>query len=147
MASKVLVIDNDREVRNFVCAALEQDGFNAVGVGGYPEAIEQNSWSPADLAISDGFTSTGLTGVSLLHRLFPMLRFLVLSGSVVTQSEIPFFTHGLSILPKPYSISTLRHVVRQILVGEEDRCLQEIVDQGRLGFLMIALCSPSTLND
>ena len=33
MASKVVVIDNDRQVRDVVCAALEDDGLVAVGMG------------------------------------------------------------------------------------------------------------------
>ena len=113
MASKVVVIDNDSQVRGVVCAALEQDGFVAVGVESYPDAIEQLSWSPADLVISDGFTTEGVTGVSLLHRLFPTLRLLVLSGSVAHKLEIPFSTHCLSILPKPCSVQALRQAVRR----------------------------------
>ena len=90
MVSKVLVINKNSQIRGVVCAALERNGFVTVGVGSYPEAIEHLSWSPADLAISDGFTTDGVTGASLLHRLFPALRLLVLSGSVVCKLEIPF---------------------------------------------------------
>ena len=64
MASKVVVIDNDRQVRDVVCAALEDDGLVAVGMGSYPEAIQQLCWSPADLAISDGFVGWGDGGLS-----------------------------------------------------------------------------------
>ena len=78
MASKVVVIHNDRQVREVVCAALEDDGLGGSGGGSYPEAIQQLGWSPADLAISDGFMSDGVTGVSLLHRMFPRLRLVVL---------------------------------------------------------------------
>jgi len=145
MASKVVVIDNDSQVREVVCAALEQEGFVTVGVGSYPEAIEQLSWSLADLAISDGFTTDGVTGASLLHRLFPTLRLLVLSGSVAHKLEISFSTHCLSILPKPCSLQALRQAVRQTLTSEEDACLQEIIDRGRFGFLMAALRSPTTV--
>ena len=70
MAITVVVIDNDRQVRKFVYAALEMEGYTAVGVGTYREAVQQLRWSPADLAVSDGFTADGLSGVSMLHRLF-----------------------------------------------------------------------------
>jgi len=82
MGRNVMVIDNDCQGRQVVCAALERDDFVAVGVASYPEAVEQLCWSPADLAISDGFTADGLSGVSFLHRLFPRLRPVVLSGGV-----------------------------------------------------------------
>ena len=142
MPSKVLVIDNDCQVRGVVCAALEHDGFVAVGVRSYTEAIEQLTWSPADLAISDGFTSDGVTGVSLLHRLFPRLRLLVLSGGVAHRMKMSFPTHALSVLPKPCSLRTLRQAVREALSMEVDAFLREIFERGRLGFLMAALRSP-----
>ena len=100
------------------------------------------TWSPADLAISDGFTSDGVTGVSLLHRLFPRLRLLVLSGGVAHRMKMSFPTHALSVLPKPCSLRTLRQAVREALSMEVDACLREIFERGRLGFLMAALRSP-----
>ena len=51
MASKVLVIDNDSQVRGMVCAALERDGFVTVGVGSYSEAID-NSLGPRPVSPS-----------------------------------------------------------------------------------------------
>ena len=139
----VLVIDNDSQVRRVVCVALERDDFVAVGVAGYPEAIEQQYWSPANLAISDGFTAAGLSGVSSLHRLFPRLRHLVLSGGVSQQFEVPISaTHCLAILPKPYSLETLQRAVRQALTRETDACLEAILERGRLGFLTLLLRCP-----
>ncbi len=43
MPSKVVVIDNDRQVRDVVCAALEDDGLVAVGVGSYAEALSSSA--------------------------------------------------------------------------------------------------------
>lgn len=141
MGNKVIVIDNDSQVRGVICAALEADGFVTVGVGTYPDALERLSGSSADLAISDGFTSDGISGVSLLHRLFPALRLLILSGGVDHELTVPFSTQCLSILPKPCSIQTLRRAVRQILRVEDIDPLQNILEQGRLGFLMVVLRS------
>jgi DNA-binding NtrC family response regulator len=141
MASKVVVIDNDSQVRGVVRAALKEDGFIAVGIGELSPSRAELSWSPADLAITDGFTTGSVTGASLLHRLFPSLRFLVLSGSVSRKLQIPFSSHCLSVLPKPCSLQTLRQAVRQTLTNEEDASIQEILDRGRLEFLMTAMRS------
>jgi DNA-binding NtrC family response regulator len=140
MGRNVLVIDNDCQVRQVVCTALERDDFVAVGVASYPEAVEQLCWSPADLAICDGFTAEGLSGVSLLHRLFPPLRYVVLSGGVTQKFDVPISAaHYLSILPKPHSLEALQQAVHQALTREANVCLQAILERGRLGFLMVVL--------
>lgn len=140
MARSVVVIDNDEQVRQLVCAALEQDDFAAVGVASYPAAIEQLCWSPADLVISDGFTAAGISGVSHLHRLFPRLRHVVLSGGMTQKLEVPFSgTHCVMVLPKPCDLEVLHQAVHQALTRETDACLQEILERGRLGFWMVML--------
>ena len=140
MARSVVVIDNDEQVRRLVCAALEQDDFAAVGVASYPAAIEQLCWSPADLVISDGFTADGISGVSHLHRLFPRLRHVVLSGVMSQQLQVPFSgTRCIMVLPKPCDLEALHHAVHQALTHDTDACLQEILERGRLGFCMVML--------
>lgn len=139
MASRVLVIDRDGERRERVCAVLEEDGFVTVGVASYSEAVEQLFWSPADLAISQGFTSDGVRGVSRLHRSFPDLRFLVLSSGVAHELVSSADTHALLSFPKSCSLRGLTDAVHQLLTSREDTYLQEILDRGRLGFCMTLL--------
>jgi DNA-binding NtrC family response regulator len=142
MPGSVLVIDNDSQVREWLCAALETDGHTAVGAATYPEAIAQLQWSPVDLAISDGFTAIGLAGVSMLHRLFPDLRLLVMSGGVSAPASIPLSHDTLSILPKPCPIQTVLNTVRHTLANVWDSPLREILERGRLDVLtMMALSS------
>ena len=135
MAASVLVIDNDSQVREWLCAALEIDGHAAVGAGTYSEAIAQLRWAPVDLAISDGFTAVGLAGVSTLHRLFPTLRMVVMSGGVSHQASLSLPHQALSILPKPCPLHTILETVRQTLTVAPDNPMQEILERGRFDFL------------
>ena len=142
MAASVLVIDNDSQVREWLCAALETDGHAAVGAGTYSEAIAQLRWSPVDLAISDGFTAVGLAGVSTLHRLFPALRMLVMSGGVSHQASLSLPHQALSILPKPCPLQTILETVRQTLLTETpENPMQEILERGRFDFLTAMVLS------
>lgn len=141
MAASVLVIHNDSQVRELLCAALEMDGHAAVGAGNYSEAIAQLRWAPVDLAISDGFTAVGLAGVSTLHRLFPALRLLVMSGGVSCQTSISLPHHTLAIFPKPCPIQTVLNTVRHTLTEALDTTLQEILERGRLDFLTTMVLS------
>jgi DNA-binding NtrC family response regulator len=141
MAASVLVIDNDSQVREWLCAALEIDGHAAVGAGTYSEAIAQLRWASADLAISDGFTAVGLAGVSTLHRLFPALRLLVMSGGVSHQAALSLPHQALSILPKPCPLQTILETVRQTLTEAPENPLQEILERGRFDFLTTMVLS------
>jgi DNA-binding NtrC family response regulator len=135
MAEDVLIIDNDFQVREFPCATLSSDGYAAVGVSSYSEAIARMTTHPVELAITDGFTALGLAGVSVLRRLFPALHMLVMSGSVPAYATVPFSSRLLSILPKPCPISTILKVVNSVLGPKTVDPLQEIWERGRFDVL------------
>ncbi|MBA3753195.1 MAG: response regulator [Nitrospira sp.] len=135
MAASVLVIDNDPQVREFLCTTLASDGYAAAGVSSYPEAIARLQKNPVDLAITDGFTALGLAGVSALHRLFPALRLLVMSGSVSDYASVPFSSRLLSILPKPCPVRTILRVVSGALMPTTVDPMQDILERGRFDVL------------
>ncbi|MCC2641959.1 MAG: Response regulator receiver domain [Nitrospira sp.] len=141
MTTSVLVIDNDCQVREFLCAALELDGHAAVGAKTYAEAIAQLRWSMVDLAISDGFTGVGLAGVSTIHRLFPTLRMLVMSGGVSDHACVPLQDRTLSILPKPCPVRTILETVRCTLMEIPENPMRDIIERGRFDFITSILLS------
>lgn len=134
MAASILVINSDSHVRKALCAALEVDGHAAVGASTYYEAILQLRRTSTDLAISDGFTAVGLAGMSTLHRLFPMLRMLVMSGGVSRHASISLSHPLLSILPKSCPMQTILGAVRQTLAEISTNPLQSILECGRFDF-------------
>jgi DNA-binding NtrC family response regulator len=135
MADRVLVIDNDPQVRDFLCATLASDGYAAAGVSSYPEAIAHLAKGQVELAVTDGFTALGLAGVSALRRLFPTLHMVVISGSVGDYVTIPFASRLLSILPKPCSVPTILRVVNSVLKRTTVDPMQQILERGRFDLM------------
>ena len=80
MAVTVIVIENDSQVQDFLCSILESQRYRAIRATTYEEALQKLGSSTVDLAVSDGFTANGISGISLLHRSFPHLRLIVISG-------------------------------------------------------------------
>jgi DNA-binding NtrC family response regulator len=135
MAITVIVIEDDPAVRQFLCTTLQGDGYAPVGVGTYEEAIKKLAATSADLVISDGFTAHGVSGISTLHRRFPHLPVIVISGSIVNKRQVPLPPHLVHVLPKPFAANTILETVRHALIKNPDDHLQAIVECGRLEFL------------
>jgi DNA-binding NtrC family response regulator len=135
MAVTVIVIENDRQVQDFLCSILESQRYTAIRATSYEEALQKLRTSTVDLAVSDGFTANGLSGISVLHRLFPQLRMIVISGSVSNKAQIPLPAHLIHVLPKPCGVSEFLESVRHALGTIHDHPLQGILERGRLDFL------------
>ena len=142
MAVTVIVIEDDPRVRQFLCTTLQREGDAAIGVGTYEDAITTLAAATADLVISDGFTAHGVSGISALHRHFPHLPVIVLSGSIVSKGQVPLPPHLVHVLPKPRAATAILDTVRRVLVSSPDDPLQSIIERGRLEFLSSAFTAP-----
>jgi DNA-binding NtrC family response regulator len=131
----VIVIENDSQVQDFLCSILESQCYRAIRAATYEEALQKLGSSPVDLAVSDGFTANGTSGISLIHRFFPHLRLIVISGSVSTKAKIPLPAHLVHILPKPCGVEEFLQTIRHALAENHDYSLQAILERGRLHFL------------
>ena len=139
MAVTVIVIESDSQVQELICLALGSEGYTARGVDSYDDAVRILRTSPADLAVCDGFTVGGLAGISMLHRLFPQLRLILVSESLLSKTEIPLPSHLVHVLRKPCVVTSLLEMVQHALVGLEESPLQEILERGRFDFFSSAL--------
>jgi len=135
MAVTVIVIENDSQVQDFLCSILESQRYRAIRATTYEEALQKLGSSTVDLAVSDGFTANGLSGISLLRRSFPHLRLIVISGGVSNKAEIPLPTHLVHVLPKPCGVGEFLQTVRHALAESYDHPLQAVLERGRLDFL------------
>ena len=142
MAVTVIVIEDDPPVRQFLCTTLQREGYAAVGVRTYEEAITTLAATTADLVVSDGFTAHGVSGISMLHRHFPHLPVIVLSGSIVSKGQIPLPAHLVHVLPKPSAATSILDTVRRVLVSSPDDPHQAIIERGRLAFLSSVFTTP-----
>lgn len=65
---RVLVVDDDHEVRGFFEDALQLEGFETIGVASAAEAFDALQLGEPDVIVSD-ISMPGLSGVGLLRRL------------------------------------------------------------------------------
>ena len=79
---RVLVVDDDAGIRNFLRMLLELEGYDVATVGNGNEALESQRQDPAAIILTDIFMPEG-EGMETIVRLrteFPQARIIVMSG-------------------------------------------------------------------
>jgi CheY-like chemotaxis protein len=116
----VLVVEDDSDVRAFVCAQLRRLGYEVCHVSDAWSAIQLvEDGEPFDLLFTDVVLPKGLSGVELALRVKerrPEMKIMLTSG----YSEEVFEAHGrpdgpTQLLRKPYRIADLAEAVRNAL--------------------------------
>jgi CheY-like chemotaxis protein len=122
---RVLVVEDDAQVRSVTVRALEGAGYRVVVAGDGAEALalDQRGAGPFDLVVTD-VVMPGLSGRAVVDRLrerHPGLRALFVSGysrDVIAQRGV--IEAGIHFLPKPFTPAALLEQVRQVLDGAEE---------------------------
>jgi len=80
--NRILVIDDDQEVRNLICELLIRAGYEVDSAADGQEGIHQFRNRKADLIITDLFmpVKEGLETIIDLRREFPDLKIIAISG-------------------------------------------------------------------
>jgi PAS domain S-box-containing protein len=117
---RILIVDDDPEVRKNAASLLEMDGYEIEVAGSSEEALEicEKAAVPFHLLITD-IVMPGMSGGELAEKMktrFPATRILYMSGytdDVVEQ-------HGIAVpqttfLQKPFTRATISRKVREIL--------------------------------
>jgi PAS domain S-box-containing protein len=116
----ILVIDDDRDIRELTIEALETFGYRTLEAGSGEEALEIVSRQPeaVDLAILD-LGMPGMGGrqcLKELARLYPGLGIIIASGYLADSSEEEMKKQGAAgFIGKPYKVDDLLTFVRRIL--------------------------------
>ncbi len=116
-AAKILVIDDDPDVRHFICAGLEELGHEVAEAADGKEGIELFGKVRPDLVIVD-YIMPGLTGADVAGRILasrPDQPILFVSGYNETDA-IRRVAPGAAILSKPFRAAALEEAVRLALV-------------------------------
>lgn len=119
-SGRIVVIDDDRHVRETICGILARYGYVAIPVAGNRGAAEAVlDHRPFDLVITDMALEDGLTGRQLLERVFsrmPQVPVLFVSGfvegAVVMQNML---RDGEHFLQKPFRSTELARRVKDLL--------------------------------
>jgi DNA-binding response OmpR family regulator len=113
--ARILVVDDENRILNFVGRALRAEGFTADTVSDGSDAIRLAAASGYDLVILD-LAMPGVSGVDVLQEIVarrPQQRVLVLSARGDVDSKVMCFNLGADdYLTKPFSLDELLARVR-----------------------------------
>jgi NtrC-family two-component system response regulator AlgB len=117
MASRVLIIDDEKNIRTTLSMCLEGMGWQVTAVASAEAALAALNRQTCDLAFLDlrlGETN----GLELLPRLLeesPNLAVIVITAYATFDTAVDAMKHGAqNYLPKPFTPAQIRHVVEQL---------------------------------
>lgn len=114
----LLITDDDRDFRETLRGAFEQRGFETYLAADGEEALAFLQARPVHLLLVDMYMPrlTGLETIRRLKQLPHPLPAILMSSALSPQIEqAAHDEHVFSVLPKPFSFSTIREAVRQAM--------------------------------
>ena len=127
MTGKILVMDDDEMVRNFVLKVLKSFGNEGDEVSNGAEAIEKykkaiDSGNPFDVVIMDLTIPGGMGGKKTIKKLLeidPDAKVIVSTGYADDPVVSNYLDYGFKDkLSKPYKLEELKKVLNDVLSGE-----------------------------
>jgi CheY-like chemotaxis protein len=116
--ARVLLVDDDLDVRDVYREALEEGNHQVVAVSDGNEAVARFKKGKFDLVITD-LSMPGMSGFDLareIHRLKPGIPVILLSGWSIQQDDENVRTSGvIQVLVKPCLFEDLLGAVRDAL--------------------------------
>jgi DNA-binding NtrC family response regulator len=149
---RILVVDDERTLRESCASVLEMDGFNVTVIGRGEEALETVKRRKFDIMLVDLYMSQ-VSGIDLLRAALQHHRdtiVVVMTGNPSVTSSIEALRAGAwDYLPKPFSATHLQVLIGRashaVMVARETHDLRaQLVAQSGMGekFAMIGV-SPS----
>jgi len=117
---RILVVDDEPEVRSFMSDALNVFGYEVGAAGDADEAFALVARTRFDLVMSD-LGLPGLTGwefVARLRRLDPVMPLIMVTGSAPEDDDLRRVRDaGIAILHKPVHLPQLQTALTEALGG------------------------------
>lgn len=124
MAHRILVVDDDRELRETICEILVDAGFIVAAAGSGEEALDILQGQSYDVVLLD-MIMPGLGGqeiLPLLKRQAPRARVIMITAFATVENAVAAMRRGADdYLTKPFKVDELLTAVRRSL--EEARLL------------------------
>ncbi len=118
-ALRVLVVDDDRDVRELVVEVLEGLGYITIAAESGPRALHLlDSGFAVDVVVSDVLMPDGMSGFQLvreIRRRLPRLAIVLTSGMTAISGVEEEALQGLPILHKPYRCDDLARAIEAAL--------------------------------
>jgi DNA-binding NtrC family response regulator len=119
--TRVLVVDDDAGVRNFLRMLLELEGYEVVTVGNGNEALEAQRNDPAAIILTDIFMpdAEGMETIVQLRAEFPQAKIIVMSGGGsyrgVDYLRLAQELGAAKALKKPFAPQDLIDAMREVI--------------------------------
>lgn len=122
--TRILVIDDDPNIRQMVCRMLEREGYEVEAASNGKEGVDKYRSCPADLVITDIIMpeQEGIETIRLLRTDFPECRIIAMSGGgrigpsdYLTMAKLLGATVSIS---KPFDRAQLLESVKKALAAE-----------------------------
>jgi DNA-binding response OmpR family regulator len=115
---RILVVDDEKNVRFTVAHALRSDGYTVDSAGSGTEGLDCTSATRYDLILVD-LRMPGMTGIDMLRELRrrdPEMPAVIITAYGVPQQLVEAAELGaIDCIHKPFSIQTIRSVVREVI--------------------------------
>lgn len=126
--TKILVVDDDANLRNTLADILRLKGYEVVAVGSGAEGITEAARTFVNVALID-LRLPDMSGIEVMERIklaAPLTEAIILTGHAALESAIETTNKGaFSYLLKPYEIDKLlRHISRAV---DQQQTQREIV--------------------
>ena len=121
---RILVIDDNQDLRDLMCIILGQAGYEVECVADGQQGLAAQRAKPADVVITDIFmpNQDGIETIALFRKEFPELKIVVMSGDAKLVNDSAYFMTARELgvdaaLPKPFDEEQLLRVIRGVLGG------------------------------
>jgi DNA-binding response OmpR family regulator len=122
--ARILIIDDDNQLRHMLCQVLEQAGYETVEARDGQEGLEHYRATPTDLIITDILMpgKEGLETIMELRRAVPGIKIIAISGGGQTGNmtflEVARYLGAQRALQKPFELRELLNAVREVLESQ-----------------------------
>ncbi len=140
MAGKILVVDDDLSLRQFLLIMLKRAGYECRTASRGEEAIEMMVADPADVVVTD-LNMEGLDGMGVLRRVqsdWPRTEVVMITAYATTENAVAAMKDGaFDYVVKPFNVDELKMILRKAFekreLSEENETLRELLSD-RFGY-------------
>ena len=118
MPERLLVVDDEQSMREWLTIALSQDGFEVESAGSGEDALKVLERTPVDLALVD-LRMPGLDGLETLRRVKQLdesTSVVIMTAYASAETAVQALKEGAyDYIIKPFKVDELRHLVQNAL--------------------------------
>jgi DNA-binding response OmpR family regulator len=117
---RILVVDDNEDLRSTIKALLQADGFDVSVAADGEAALASHRARPADVVVTDLFMpdKDGIETIIELKKLYPLVKIVAMSGWTSTQGsdylQVAREIGAEVTLQKPFDPAELSRVVRDL---------------------------------